>query len=274
MHYWKSVLTWFYFFVGHFDLVGLKGRSSKKEGIANDSHRPDVDFVGVADWPLYDLGGDVVGSAAHGPLFLVGELELGSKAKVTNLDVHGAVEEDVAELKISVDDPVWVHILHSRDQLKHEEAGFLCCQSFSFFDHLAQGLRGLESTLLTHSSRIMYTKLASSNTLSNSTMNWWCKVLCIFISESNCMRRGVPSASPCFSGGRPCRSLWSHRPSWSPGWPLNSISQSHLSRLSCTFAQQLPPLVLFIADLAVDLHDLVLNDLLEFFFLGLHFNLF
>ena len=108
----------------------------------------------MADRPLYDLGGDVVGSAAHGPLFLVGELELGGQAEVADLDVHGAVEEDVAKLEVPVDDPVRVHVLYAGDQLKHEEAGFLCGQSFAFFNHLAEGLRESESTLLTHSSRI------------------------------------------------------------------------------------------------------------------------
>ena len=72
--YWEGVFARLNLFVGHFDLVGFKGRAAKEEGEADDSHGPNVDFVGVAYRPLNDFRGDVVRSAAHSALLFVTEL--------------------------------------------------------------------------------------------------------------------------------------------------------------------------------------------------------
>ena len=45
--YWEGVLTLFDALVGHFDLVGLEGRTAEEEGVGDDPHRPDVDLIGV-----------------------------------------------------------------------------------------------------------------------------------------------------------------------------------------------------------------------------------
>ena len=54
---------------------------------------------------------DVVGSSTDCSLPLSVELKLGSQTEVTNLDLHLVVEEQVAELEISVDDTVAVQVL-------------------------------------------------------------------------------------------------------------------------------------------------------------------
>lgn len=54
--------------------------------------------------PRDDFRSDVVGSTAHRPFAFILELQFGGKAKVSNLDAHGGIEEDVGHLEVSVDD--------------------------------------------------------------------------------------------------------------------------------------------------------------------------
>ena len=43
--YWKIILTIFYSFVCHLDLIGLKGWSPKQKGVANDPGRPNINLI-------------------------------------------------------------------------------------------------------------------------------------------------------------------------------------------------------------------------------------
>ena len=60
---------------------------------------------------------DIIWSTAYRSLSFSIELKFGSQAKITNLDLHLVVEEQVTELKISVDDTVTVQILDSGTDL-------------------------------------------------------------------------------------------------------------------------------------------------------------
>ena len=62
---------------------------------------------------LKNLRGDVVRSTTDGSFALSIKLEFGSKTKVTNLDLHLLVEEEITKLEISMDDPMRVEVLDS-----------------------------------------------------------------------------------------------------------------------------------------------------------------
>ena len=62
---------------------------------------------------LEHLRSDIVGSTANGALPLTIELKLGGETKITDLDLHLVVEEEVAQLQISVDDAMTVEVLDS-----------------------------------------------------------------------------------------------------------------------------------------------------------------
>ena len=59
---------------------------------------------------LKHLGGDVVRCTADRTLALTVELELGSETKITNLDLHLFIDEEVTKLKISMDDAMAVQV--------------------------------------------------------------------------------------------------------------------------------------------------------------------
>ena len=62
---------------------------------------------------------DVIRCSTDCSLPLSVELKFGSQTEITNLDLHLVVEEQVAELQISVDDTVTVQVLHDRAELVH-----------------------------------------------------------------------------------------------------------------------------------------------------------
>ena len=52
-----------------------------------------------------------------------GELQLGGEAKVSELDVQGAGQEEVGQGRVSVHDPVCVRVQHAFHYLMHEVPG-------------------------------------------------------------------------------------------------------------------------------------------------------
>ena len=63
------------------------------------------------------LGRDVIRRSTDCALLLAVEIELGGQAEVAQLDLHLVVEEQVAQLQISMDDSVLVQVLQSMDNL-------------------------------------------------------------------------------------------------------------------------------------------------------------
>ena len=74
MYYWKGIVTVFNFLIGHFYLIRLEGRSSKHQGVANNSSWPDINFIGVSNSSLNNLRCYVVGCSTHCSFFLIKKL--------------------------------------------------------------------------------------------------------------------------------------------------------------------------------------------------------
>ena len=71
----------------------------------------------MATLALQHFGRDVIRRSANGALFLSVEIEFGSQAKITQLDLHLVVEEQVAQFQITVDDAMRVQVFESVDYL-------------------------------------------------------------------------------------------------------------------------------------------------------------
>jgi hypothetical protein len=56
-------------------------------------------------------------------------LKLRGKSKVTNLEVHFSIDQQVAELQVSVDHTVAMQVLHCHDQVVHVEQGLRFAQT-------------------------------------------------------------------------------------------------------------------------------------------------
>jgi hypothetical protein len=59
---------------------------------------------------FYNLGGNIVGRATHGPFLLLQIFQLGGQSKIPDLNFHILIQEDIAHFQISVNDLVGVHI--------------------------------------------------------------------------------------------------------------------------------------------------------------------
>lgn len=62
-------------------------------------------------------------------------------SRLTYLDLHVVIEEDVPELEISVDDPVVVQVVDALQQLCHVVAGLWFRQRLPALVELQQGLQ-------------------------------------------------------------------------------------------------------------------------------------
>jgi hypothetical protein len=94
----------------------------------------------VARLALQDLRRDVVGSAADGFAALVGVAQRGGQTKVTNLDAHVAVDKQVAQLQIAVNNEVSVQVLQRLHYLSEIVASLWFGQLLSPFNQLRHRL--------------------------------------------------------------------------------------------------------------------------------------
>lgn len=109
--------------------------------LQNDTDGPSVDLKAVAVGSIeQDLRGNVIGSSTNGPTKWSGTSRMRrnrsvlftfawlfnqrSKTKVPHFDIHVSVEEEVAELEVSVDDLMGVHIVAGADDLDEEKTCF------------------------------------------------------------------------------------------------------------------------------------------------------
>lgn len=93
--------------------------------------------------PLEHFGTRIARSAAESieepPRF-----PLADKAEVAKLNTELAVEEDVLELEVSVDDPERVHVAHGESELAKDPTGLLLRQSAAFDEVVKELAPGAE----------------------------------------------------------------------------------------------------------------------------------
>ena len=83
-------------------------RKTGRLSLRDDANSPQIDLLAVALALLQNLGGQVVGSTAHGGsslgVHILSTNKQGSEAKVADLDVHLLVEKQVSGLEVAMDD--------------------------------------------------------------------------------------------------------------------------------------------------------------------------
>jgi hypothetical protein len=93
------------------------------------------------------LGGNIVGRAANGLLFLH-IINLGGKSKIPNLDHHIFSEEKVAQLQIPMNNLLRVQVLKPLEHLQHEVLDLAFAEPPLLFDQVVKGLNSRRGTLL------------------------------------------------------------------------------------------------------------------------------
>ena len=81
--------------VSCFYIVGVERRLSRQKCENNDADSPDIDFERVAPLRLKQLRRQIVGRTTESFLGLPFMIELGSQTKITNLDLHLTIEEEI-----------------------------------------------------------------------------------------------------------------------------------------------------------------------------------
>jgi hypothetical protein len=83
-----------------------------------------------------NLWRDIVGRATDGLLPLARTFDKSSQTKVADFSVHVRMKEKVAELEVTVDDLVGVHIVASTNELNHEELSLWLCKDATVVKHI------------------------------------------------------------------------------------------------------------------------------------------
>lgn len=114
---WEGILVSLDSSVGGLDISRLERRLADYQRVQDYAEGPDVDFVRVAGPAFEDFRCDIIWRTTNGPLLLSIKIELGGETKVSQFDLHLIVEEQVAELQISVDHAMGVQVLERVDDL-------------------------------------------------------------------------------------------------------------------------------------------------------------
>ena len=114
----ETVVAGLDFFVSGLNFWGFKWWFSNQLGVNYDADGPDINLIRMS-FSLKDLRSNIVGSSANGLFLFLIVLESGCESKVTQLDLHIFIQEQVTELKtmnkkkqlLSVDDFVDMEVL-------------------------------------------------------------------------------------------------------------------------------------------------------------------
>ena len=126
--------------VGCLDVRCLEGGLTDNQSVDYDSDRPDVDLVRVTLLALEHFWGDIVRSTADGTLALSIELELGGETKITDLNLHLVVKEEITEFEISMDDAMTMQVLDGSANLVDIALDFKLVQTLTSSQKLIKGL--------------------------------------------------------------------------------------------------------------------------------------
>ena len=81
----------------------------------------------------------------HPPFALPIMLHLGGQPKITDLDPHFVIEEEVPQFYVTVDDVTTVEVVHGQQCLLHQVTHLRLCQGLATFVQLHQRLGGGEA---------------------------------------------------------------------------------------------------------------------------------
>lgn len=94
----------------------------------------------MAGLPLNDLRSYVVRGSTDCSFLLSIEVQLGRQPKVSKLDLHLAVDEEIAKFEISMDHSMRMQVLKSIDDLGHPALDLNFMKSFSSTQQLIESL--------------------------------------------------------------------------------------------------------------------------------------
>jgi len=107
-----------------------------------DADCPQVDLVIVSLALCEDFWGEIVGSATHSgspdSLHILAVDEQGGQAKVTDLDVHVVVEEQVARLQVTMDNVARMQVLDGARDLDNQTADLGHGKRLALLEHVGE----------------------------------------------------------------------------------------------------------------------------------------
>lgn len=114
-----------------------------QHGEENDSHRPNVYFERVPTGCLVtldDFWGNIVGSSADCLTLFVWVLQLCCQSKVPYFNTEVAIQEQVSQLEITVDNAAIVKMQDGIEKLSHKQGSFWLCETLSALYHFIHTL--------------------------------------------------------------------------------------------------------------------------------------
>lgn len=94
----------------------------------------------MAGLALEDFGRNIIRSTANCPLLLPVKIKLGGEAEISELDLHFVVQEEIAQLEVTMDNAMRVQVLQSVDYLCSITLNFQFVKSFSTFKQFVHAL--------------------------------------------------------------------------------------------------------------------------------------
>jgi hypothetical protein len=142
--FWEGVLVSFDSSVCGFDISGFKGRFANDQGVNDYTERPNIHFVRMSCSSFQHFRRDVVRSTANGSFLFSIKIELGSQTEVTQFDLHFIIDEQIAQLQVSVNDSVGVQVLQSTDDLHGVALDLQLVKSFPAFEKFIETVVGAQ----------------------------------------------------------------------------------------------------------------------------------
>src|SRR5882762_1108186 len=125
--------------VNSLNIFGLERRASNDKSVQDNTHRPCVDFEAVSIRGIEQhFWCNIVWGATNSFLPLPRALNERSEPKVTDLDIHVGVEEQITQFKIPMNNLVRVHVMACSNQLHHEKTCFRFGETAATAEHVHQ----------------------------------------------------------------------------------------------------------------------------------------
>jgi hypothetical protein len=124
------------------------GRETGWLSLRDDANSPQVNLLAMALAFLQNLGGQVVGSAAHGGsslgVHVLSTNQQGSEAKVADLDVHLLVEKQVSGFEVAMDNIARMQVFDGTRDLDDEATDFGHSDVFATLEHICKRAAGAQ----------------------------------------------------------------------------------------------------------------------------------